>query len=76
MRAQRAEEQNFEPAELKAKEAKNSLFGPQGGFASGRFHNYWVEDLACLLEKWFGTAKKCTHRIYINFSTSKHLFKK
>ena len=41
MRAQRAEEQNFEPAELKAKEAKNSLFGPQGGFASGRFHNYW-----------------------------------
>ena len=41
MRAQRAEEQNFEPAELKAKETKSSILGPQGGFASGRFHNYW-----------------------------------
>ena len=41
MRAQRAEEQNFEPAELKAKEVKGSIIGPQGGFASGRFHNYW-----------------------------------
>ena len=66
MRAQRAEEQNFEPAELKAKEAKSSTFGPQGGFASGRFHNYWVEDLACALEKWFGTAEKMyTSNIYI-----------
>lgn len=41
MRAQRAEEQHFEPAELKAKETKSSILGPQGGFASGRFHNYW-----------------------------------
>ena len=41
MRAQRAEEQHFEPAELKAKQTKSSILGPQGGFASGRFHNYW-----------------------------------
>ncbi len=33
-----------------------------------------VEDLACALEKWFGTPKKCTHRIYnIVFNPPKHL---
>ena len=41
MRAERAEENHFEPTELKAKQTASSKFGPQGGFASGRFHNYW-----------------------------------
>lgn len=41
MRAERTEENHFEPAELKAKQTASSKFGPQGGFASGRFHNYW-----------------------------------
>ena len=41
MRTERLNETIFEPAEMTAKQTSNSKFGPQGGFASGRFHNYW-----------------------------------
>lgn len=41
MRTERLNETIFEPAEMTAKQKSNSKFGPQGGFASGRFHNYW-----------------------------------
>ena len=41
MRTERLNETIFEPAEMTAKQRSNSKLGTQGGFASGRFHNYW-----------------------------------
>lgn len=41
MRLERASETEFEEAEQVAHQTKNSAFGPQGGFASGRMQNYW-----------------------------------
>ena len=41
MRTERLDETIFEQTEMSVKQMSKSKFGPQGGFASGRFHNYW-----------------------------------